>query len=207
MKTDFTKAAADIENLSHQPLKYSDVLKDKSQPAIIIRPKSTNQTITQTKSEILRNIDPTAEQFQLAKVKSVKDGGILIGCKNKADNEKLMQMVKQKMSNSYDVKELLLHFRRVNKSRYEEEQQKLQNLLQECFSDEEDMNHFEPDGTSDEFEPESDDDSDSDSIKYQPRKKKKVSTKISGSKRNTNLHQVKPQIYWKMLVELTEDVV
>ncbi|KAG5869233.1 hypothetical protein JTB14_035669 [Gonioctena quinquepunctata] len=54
-------------------------------------------------------------------------------------------------------------------SRYEEEQQKLQKLLQECFSDEEDMNDFEPDGTSDEFELESDIESDS-SIEYEPQK-------------------------------------
>ncbi|KAG5865744.1 hypothetical protein JTB14_024139 [Gonioctena quinquepunctata] len=74
-------------------------------------------------------------------------------------------------------------------SRYEEEQQKLQKLLQECFSDEEDMNDFEPDGTSDEFELESDIESDS-SIEYEPRKKKKVLTKISGSKRTANLHPV-----------------
>ncbi|KAG5874317.1 hypothetical protein JTB14_010518 [Gonioctena quinquepunctata] len=74
-------------------------------------------------------------------------------------------------------------------SRYEEEQQKLQKLLQECFSDEEDMNDFEPDGTSDEFELESDIESDS-SIEYEPRKKKKVLTKISGSKRTANSHPV-----------------
>lgn len=57
-------------------------------------------------------------------------------------------------------------------STYEQQQEKLRRLWQEYLSDENDENVFEPDATSEEFEP--DEDSDSDSSDYsQPSKKKK----------------------------------
>ncbi|CAG9830235.1 unnamed protein product [Diabrotica balteata] len=61
---------------------------------------------------------------------------------------------------------------------FEKEKRRLEKLLQECFSDEEDVNDFEPNGTSDEFKPESKNEFNSDSSEYYPCKKKKVLTKI-----------------------------
>ncbi|KAJ8968491.1 hypothetical protein NQ314_002279 [Rhamnusium bicolor] len=60
---------------------------------------------------------------------------------------------------------------------YEKEQERLQCLLQECLSDEDNNKFFEPDGTSDEYEPESSEDFDSDLSYYDnqpPNKKNKV---------------------------------
>ncbi|CAH1114667.1 unnamed protein product [Psylliodes chrysocephalus] len=87
-------------------LRYSDVLKDKSQPVIIIQPKDDSQSHSHTKADILRNINPCQESIQLAKVKTVRDGGILIACKSKSDNEKVKSIVQQKMAEGYSVKEV-----------------------------------------------------------------------------------------------------
>lgn len=85
---------------------YAEAMKDKSKPVIVIHPKNNSQSATITKADILRNVDPSVEHVQLDKVRTVKDGGIMIGCKNIADNNKLMSIIQQKMSDTYDVKEV-----------------------------------------------------------------------------------------------------
>lgn len=97
--------STEIEGPTH-PLKYSDVLKDKSQPVILIRPKDNKQLHSQTKADILTNINPCEENVQLTKVVNAKDGGIIIACKNKDDNEKLKALARRKMSGGYNVKEI-----------------------------------------------------------------------------------------------------
>lgn len=87
-------------------LKYSEVLKDRSQPAVIVHPKDGTQSHIKTKADILCNINPLNSPMQLTKVKTVKDGGVLISCRNKDDNEKLKSIVQQKMSDAYHVKEV-----------------------------------------------------------------------------------------------------
>lgn len=89
---------------------YSDVLKNKSQPAIIIRPKNQDQSIAQTKADINNKINPIDVNIKLSKVKNVKNGGVLIGCRDKEDNEKLKNIAEAKLSDSYVVKE----FRGIN---------------------------------------------------------------------------------------------
>lgn len=105
LKLEIAKATTvESKPATHQLSRYADVLKDKSQSAVIIYPKDSNQPLNITKSDILSNINPTVENLQISKVKSVKDGGILIGCKTEADNVKLKEMVQQKMDNFYEVK-------------------------------------------------------------------------------------------------------
>lgn len=104
IKSDVIKFAE--AELSTGQLKYSDVLKDKSQPAVVIHPKNSNQPQSKTKADILRNINPLEENMQLAKIKNIKDGGILISCKTKAENDKLKSIVQQRMSGGYNVREV-----------------------------------------------------------------------------------------------------
>ncbi|KAG5885613.1 hypothetical protein JTB14_029778 [Gonioctena quinquepunctata] len=87
-------------------MKYSDVLKNKSQPVILIHPNNSNQSDSSTEAEILRNVDPGQENLRLTKIKPVKDGGILISCGNKADNKESKAKFEQKMSAEYKVKEV-----------------------------------------------------------------------------------------------------
>lgn len=86
--------------------KYSDVLKSRAQPAIIVYPKNSEQPIAKSKAEILNNISLSEENIQLAKVKNVKDGGILISCKGKDQNDKIKSVIEQKMSHTYITKEV-----------------------------------------------------------------------------------------------------
>lgn len=102
LKADITKSVTNTNLQTHQA-KYSDVLKDKSQAVILVQPKH-NQNPSTTKADILHNINPLEENLRLSKIKPVKDGGFVIGCSNKDDNEKVLKMVQQKMSSSYDVK-------------------------------------------------------------------------------------------------------
>nr|CAI5848398.1 unnamed protein product [Callosobruchus analis] len=88
------------------PPRYSDVLRNKTQPAIVIRPKNANQSVVQTRSDILKSVDPVEANLHLGKVRDIKDGGLLVGCKSKADNLKLLSIAKQKLGNSYDIKEV-----------------------------------------------------------------------------------------------------
>nr|CAI5848084.1 unnamed protein product [Callosobruchus analis] len=69
------------------PPRYSDVLHNKTQPAIVIRPKNAVSSANQ-RTCILVKLD------------------LLVGCKSKADNLKLLSIAKQKLGNSYDIKEV-----------------------------------------------------------------------------------------------------
>lgn len=116
---------------------YSDILKNNTQPAIIIQPKNLGQPISQTKSDISQNINPSQSNIQLAKVKNLKNGGVLIGCKNSEDNVKFKKMVQEKMSQSYEVRELhgvLPRVRIVGMSEKLAEDQ-LADYIKKCNSD------------------------------------------------------------------------
>lgn len=92
--------------LKQSPPKYSEVLRNKTEPAVLIKPKSAGQSNSQTKSDIMQNISPVGSDFQLSKVKHTKEGGILVSCKNKEENERFKRLAEDKLSNAYEVKEL-----------------------------------------------------------------------------------------------------
>nr|CAI5858938.1 unnamed protein product [Callosobruchus analis] len=64
------------------------------------------QGTTKTKTDILQNVNPVTDDIQISKIKHVKDGGILIGCKTAEDNLKLKSMVQEKLVEAYDVREV-----------------------------------------------------------------------------------------------------
>lgn len=85
--------------------RYSDIVKNKTQPAVIIQPKNPDQSFSQTKSDIAKNIDPIHADIQFSRVRNIKNGGILIGCKDSEDSVKFRKMVEEKLSHSYQVRE------------------------------------------------------------------------------------------------------
>lgn len=111
LKNDIIKLTADKLSCIKEPdaiteqYRYSDVVKNKSQPAVIIRPKNQSQSNLQTKAEIKNKINPADVDIQLSKVKNIKNGGILIGCRNKDDNEKLKKIAVDRLSDQYEIKE------------------------------------------------------------------------------------------------------
>ncbi|KAK9879967.1 hypothetical protein WA026_016661 [Henosepilachna vigintioctopunctata] len=103
MKSDMANNSGGSLPIQPKVKKYSDVLKDKSQPAVIIRPRKNDQPLVQTKSDILRHLNPTSENLQLTKVKTVKDGGLLIACH---DNSKVKQIIEGELADTYEIKEV-----------------------------------------------------------------------------------------------------
>lgn len=112
LKSDFMKIAAEkFDTLNEPPSSvhrpnYADALKNKSQPAVIVLPKNQNQSNIQTKSDIKEKINPIESNLKLSKVRNVKNGGILIGCQTQEDNEKFSKMVQDKLSDSYEIREV-----------------------------------------------------------------------------------------------------
>lgn len=96
-----------LDNINPLPQpSYSDILKNKTQPAVIVLPKNPDQSVSKTKCDMLEKIDPINSELQFTKVKTVKNGGMVIGCHSKEESEKLRKMVQEKMSDSYVVREL-----------------------------------------------------------------------------------------------------
>ena len=88
IKSDIAITAKVCPEVTVTQPRYSDILKNNTQPASIIQPKNLEQPPSQTKSDILQQINPSQSNIQLSKVKNLKNGGILIGCKNREDNAK-----------------------------------------------------------------------------------------------------------------------
>ncbi|CAH2000653.1 unnamed protein product [Acanthoscelides obtectus] len=106
IKDELLNHAVKETNPPADPPRYSDVLRNRTQPAIVIRPKNTNQSVTQTKTDILKSVDPVEANIHLGKVCDIKEGGIVLGCKSKADNLKLLSIAKEKLGDSYVIKEV-----------------------------------------------------------------------------------------------------
>lgn len=86
--------------------RYSDVVKNKTEPAVLIVPKNTDQNISQTKAEVLSKINPLEKNLHLKKVAGTKDGGLVVGCHNEEENQLFVSLVREELSELYDVKEI-----------------------------------------------------------------------------------------------------
>lgn len=91
------------QNASNKSTSYADMVKNKTYPAVIVKPKNTEQSIENTKAEILQTINPAEVNIRLSKVRTVKNGGLVIGCQTEEENEKFMSLVQNQLANSYDV--------------------------------------------------------------------------------------------------------
>lgn len=96
----------DESKVSENKPKYSDILKNKTNPAVIIQPRNQSQEYSQTRSELLKKINPVSSNIQLSKVVNVKNGGVLVSCSNKNENEKFKKMVEENLSDSYVIREV-----------------------------------------------------------------------------------------------------
>ncbi|CAH2004206.1 unnamed protein product [Acanthoscelides obtectus] len=52
------------------------------------------------------NVEEACPNIHLGKVCDIKEGGIVLGCKSKADNLKLLSIAKEKLGDSYVIKEV-----------------------------------------------------------------------------------------------------
>lgn len=81
-------ACSTVPAVADHPVKYSDIVKNKTNPGVIINPKKEQQN-SNSRSELLQQINPLETGVQFTKVKNIKDGGLLIGCKTSDENTKL----------------------------------------------------------------------------------------------------------------------
>ncbi|KAJ3662783.1 hypothetical protein Zmor_007112 [Zophobas morio] len=110
LKTDLIKnAERQIKDTFIEPepvTSFSSILKNKTKPAVIIEPKNPEQNFAQTKADIASSIDPANEKIQIAKVKSTKNGGMLVSCLSSDQNLRFKQLAQENLANSYVIREL-----------------------------------------------------------------------------------------------------
>ncbi|KAK9730314.1 hypothetical protein QE152_g15349 [Popillia japonica] len=87
--TEFQKVIStnSYTNLVAKSRSYAEVAED----VVVIKPK-TNQESSLTKSELRKQLNPSALEVGITGMKSVKDGGVIMKCKNKEDVEKIIAL-------------------------------------------------------------------------------------------------------------------
>lgn len=81
--------------------RYSDFAKNKTEPDIFIVLKKSCQLPNKVKADILGKINPAENSLDISKV-----GGFLVECQNREENKKMLSIVRDKLSDSYVVKEI-----------------------------------------------------------------------------------------------------
>jgi hypothetical protein len=79
---------------------YGAAVRKNSQNMVITKPKNKDQLVTKTKKDIITNIDPTSSSLNVGKVKSLKDGSLLLGYEN---STQFKEIVKEKLSTNYEI--------------------------------------------------------------------------------------------------------
>jgi hypothetical protein len=87
-------------------MSYAAKVQQSSDNNVIFKPKSAKQFVTQTKSEILKSINPLHENIDITRVKVASNGGLIIGCSGREDGDKLIKVAETKLSAKYDIKKL-----------------------------------------------------------------------------------------------------
>jgi hypothetical protein len=93
LRDDFSKFAkatlpkpSDTDTTSKDVASYSAIVKNKTDPAIIIRPKDSTQSSTITKSDLTKKVNPLDSQLHIRKVKDLRSGDVLVGCSSSEDH-------------------------------------------------------------------------------------------------------------------------
>lgn len=83
---------------------YSTALQSTS--AVIVKPKDVTQKNFQTKADILQEANPVSANINITSVKNIKDGGIVVGCHDKRDADKIKKIVTEKLNGKYETREV-----------------------------------------------------------------------------------------------------
>ncbi|KAJ3640291.1 hypothetical protein Zmor_003600 [Zophobas morio] len=111
LKSDFLKVAeskllSELSPANEKKPKYSDIMKNKTNPAVIIKPKHKEQHVEETKSVISNSINPVETNLQISKVRKTKDGGVLIGCSSSDETARFKKIAEEKLADNYEIKEV-----------------------------------------------------------------------------------------------------
>ena len=92
----------DLEDRSAK-ISYASLVSKNSKSTIIVKPKDDKQTISKTKSDVIKNVNPLKDNINIGKVKTFKDGCLLVKC----DGSTLFKKVaKDKLADAYEVHEI-----------------------------------------------------------------------------------------------------
>jgi hypothetical protein len=86
------------------------VLKSKTQPAVIIKPKQADRSAVDTKRNINEKINPIEVQLSISKVKNIKDRVVLMGFSSKKDNAVLKRLHWKVAGKIFSIKSSMLIF-------------------------------------------------------------------------------------------------
>lgn len=90
------------ENNNSASRKYADVLKQKAEPVLVVKPIS-DQASNLTRSEIKQAIDPIDIGINISQLKQVSKGAVVIGCENRAEVNLLRTKISEKIGDKYNV--------------------------------------------------------------------------------------------------------
>lgn len=85
---------------------FAQAVSSSNTKKIIVRPKKTSQSVSATKSEILKQVDPDLNNIEINKIKTLKSGGILVGCPSSTSSLKFEQLLSEKLPDKYDVHQI-----------------------------------------------------------------------------------------------------
>lgn len=80
---------------------YADSVKSSLHPAVVIKPKKTNQSSGKTMSDLKNNINHN--EINACGLRNVKGGGILINCNSVNATMKVKKLVEDKIGKDYEV--------------------------------------------------------------------------------------------------------
>lgn len=72
---------------------------------VIIKPK-LKQSLEVTKSDMVKTVNPIDTNLSFTKIKETRDGGLLVLCENIDDYSKFKQLITDKLSYNYTVKDI-----------------------------------------------------------------------------------------------------
>lgn len=95
----------EVESNTKDKKTYADTVRDKSNKSVhsvvVVQPKS-NQHCNNTKHDLAQHIDP--KEFNVNKVKNLKNGGLVINCDNNDNIKNLHQIAARKLGDRYDIR-------------------------------------------------------------------------------------------------------
>lgn len=71
--------------------------------SVVVRPKKSDQSVSKTKLDILKNVDPIASGVTVNRVKAIRDGGVVIRSKQ---SEEFKRIASEKLSGNYEIHQL-----------------------------------------------------------------------------------------------------
>lgn len=82
---------------------YANISARKVSQSVVIKPKKSSQPVAQTKSDILKSIDPLNDNVRVDKIKTIRNGGVVVGCQQATEFKRIAS---ERLSEKYDVHQL-----------------------------------------------------------------------------------------------------